>query len=239
MKDPSIASIPLKLYFNMTLRFGKQFVVYFNITLWSSAHDDFLMTVLHIVNVIFVDLTVVASSKDFEFKSVMWAILVNALRQKVDHDVRLSDVDQHIVFENDGSRCLPMRHAVGVHFLENSEADTQIFDVVPHGFWLSVKPNLKVTTSVLFSRLLVSRRNHKVIDDENPTIGLIFVGRHEIFAFIIKNFGQRPEVREAIGSSFNISRLFGLMLLSERFELICPADTERINYDGLALGKGC
>ena len=96
---------------------------------------------------------------------------------------------------------------MGVHFLEDAKTDAQVLDVVPQRFRCRVKPYLEVPTSMLLCRLLVSRRNHKVINNNQIPFFLICVMRwsHIIFLLVILlNVSESTKERKAIWRSIRI-----------------------------------
>ena len=87
---------------------------------------------------------------------------------------------------------------MSIHFLENTKANTQVFDVISQTLFLNIKPYLKMSSPMLFSRLRVSRRYNEIVD-YNGLLALTFC--HEVFLVIIfKNVRQRPKIGEAIRS---------------------------------------
>jgi len=141
-------------------------------------------------------------------------VLINSFRQEVDDDVRLTDVNKHIVLQNNApSHFWACFCSHGVHLLEDAKADPQIFNVVPllirviaPSLRLRIKEYLKVLTSVLLSRLLISTWNYKIIYDywALSSLVLIVVTWHQIFVVILNNVRKRTEVSAAIRSIITV-----------------------------------
>lgn len=147
----------------MTLYFRKQFIVYLYDAFWCSTYQNFTVSIFHLAHVILVYFAVVGTTENFQAQSIVDFVLVDAFWEKVDHDVGFTHVYEHIVFEYDAAGDFSsIRHSYGVHFLEDTEADAQIFDVVAllvrvvaPSLRLRIKENLKVLAPMLLSCLLI------------------------------------------------------------------------------------
>lgn len=157
---------------------------------------------------IFVDLAVVSTTEDLEAESVVKLVFINSFWEKVDHNVCFTHVNEHIVLENNAACYVgAVVLMYGIHLLEDTEADAQVFNVVPllcrliaPSLRLRIKENLKVLPSMLLRRLLISTWNHKIIHDYRalPSLILVVVTRHQIFIVILDNIRERPEVSASI-----------------------------------------
>ena len=85
-----------------------------------------------------------------------------------------------------------------IHFLENTESNTQVFNVISQTLFLNVEPYLKMSSAMLFGRLRVPRRYDEIVDYN----GLLpFTLCHVVFLlFIFVNIWQRSKIGEAIWS---------------------------------------
>ena len=84
----------------MALCLRKQLVVDPDVAVGRSAHEHLFLAVVHFLHVVFVDLPVVRSTKDFKAESVVGSFVFNALRQQVNNYVGLTYIDKHVVTED-------------------------------------------------------------------------------------------------------------------------------------------
>jgi hypothetical protein len=177
---------------------------------------------------VLIDLPIIASSEYFELERMMRAILLNALGQQINYDVGLSHIHEHVVLQNDGPSSRALRHPECVHFFENAETDTQVFDVVAEVLRLDIKPDLEMAATVLLSGLSIPGGNYKVVDNKRLLADdpCVFMGGHQIVAFFVVHFGEGAEVRKAIGSRLNIADVLALVQLAEGLEFISCTNTE-------------
>jgi hypothetical protein len=194
---------------------------------------------VHVINVVLINLSIITASENLQPKGVMGAIFVDAFRQKVNYDVCLADVHQHIIFEDYIASSGPSGHVISVHFLENPKTDTKILDVIAHELRLDIEPYLEVTAAMLLCRLCVARWNHEVIHDEWPRANMpsILVRWHQVFALLIEYILEAAKVRKSIRRCLDVARCFILVKLPERLKLICWLDAERVDHNDLPFGQ--
>ena len=196
------------LHLHVALYFGQQLIIDLYVTIWCPPYEYISCAFLHLAHVIFVDLAVVSTTEDLEAQSVVELFFINSFWEKVDHDVCFTHVNEHVVLENDAACYVgAVVLMYGIHLLEDTEADAQVFDVVPllsrliaPSLRLWIKENLKVLPSVLLRRLLISTWNHKIVHDYRalPSLILVVMTRHQIFVVVLDNIGQRSEVSASI-----------------------------------------
>jgi len=84
----------------MALCLGEQLVIDPDVAVGCSAHEHLFLAVVHFLHVVFVDLTIVGSTEDFQAESVVGPFVFNTLWQQVNYYVGLTYIDQHVVTED-------------------------------------------------------------------------------------------------------------------------------------------
>lgn len=204
MKHPPVFVFVFVVKADVALSLGEELIVDSNVTFWCAAHEDLALTFFHFADIVVVNLAVVRSTENLHSESLVRSIVIEAFRQKINDDVGLANVDEHIVPQYDAAsqrhldvvcRLWPqtLEHdgvvALRVHFLENSEAYTQILYVVSLAALVrcyrvrshllptdtGVEPDLEVSAAMLLRGVAVARWYHEVVDDDNLAASVLTV----------------------------------------------------------------
>ena len=147
---PSIMNL-ITLY--VTLYFAKQFIIYFDITVWWSANQYFSIPIQHIINMEFKLPQRSFLSKMFQFQNIRSNRINSINLLQTDQNMRIPNINKHIIFQS----CFS-----SFHLLKNPKANPQILYQI--SFTLHIKPDLKMPALILFSQLTISKRYYKIID---------------------------------------------------------------------------
>jgi hypothetical protein len=147
---PSIMNL-ITLY--VTLYFAKQFIIYFDITVWRSANQYFSIPIQHIINMEFKLPQRSFLSKMFQFQNIRSNRINSINLLQTDQNMRIPNINKHIIFQSRFS---------SLHLLKNPKTNPQILYQI--SFTLHIKPDLKMPSLILFSQLTISKRYYKIID---------------------------------------------------------------------------
>lgn len=168
---------------NVTLDFGQQLVVYFQIALRCPSNQNFLVAALHVIDTKLVHLAVVWASKHFKLECFIGhSLLLGSFRIEIDHNICFAHVYEHVVLEL--SRRI-------LHFFEDTEPYAKVFDEIV--FSDGVEPNLEVSALMLLGSLLVARWDDKVIDHNQLLIEYISISIE-----VGQSTSHRPKVGETV-----------------------------------------